>query len=184
MWRSRMRQCGLPSALAAGQADEDGRRGDADRDHRIGEAGAEKGGQRDRQDEERHREHGVGDAHEQAVDPAPGVAGEQPDGHAEGERDRDRDETGEERGAGTVDHARQDVPADLVGAEEVRRARRLAHQEEVGRLGTVGSEQGRKSCRRDEEQNHDRAEDGAPAPDQPAHRLAERAPRRAVFGLD
>ena len=72
------------------------------------------------------REHRVGHARDQRVGPAADVAGEQADRHAERERDRHRDDAGQQRRARAVDHARQHVAADLVGAEPVRGRRRLA----------------------------------------------------------
>ena len=69
--------------LPARQPDEHRRGRDADRDHRVGEARAEKRGQRDREDQERAREHGVGQPRDQHVGPAAGVAREQADRHAD-----------------------------------------------------------------------------------------------------
>ena len=67
--------------LPARQPHEDRCRRDADRDHRVGEARTEERGKRDRQDQERAREHRVGQPRDQHdVDPAAGVAGDEPDG--------------------------------------------------------------------------------------------------------
>ena len=56
----------------------------------------------------------------------------QADRHAEGERDRDRDDAGEQRRARSPDDAREHVAADVVGAEPVRRRRRLADRAPAG----------------------------------------------------
>ena len=93
--------------LPARQADEHRRGRDADRDHRVGEARAEERRQRDREDQERAREHGVGQPRDQHVDPAAGVAREQADGHADRQRDQHRDHAREQRRARAPDDARR-----------------------------------------------------------------------------
>ena len=74
---------------------EHGCRRDPDGDHRVGEAGAEKGRKRDREDEKRARKHRVGNTRDQRVDPAADVTGKQTDRHPERQRDAHRDEAGE-----------------------------------------------------------------------------------------
>ena len=58
------------------------------------------------------------------VDPAAGVAGEQSERQAEGDRERHRDEAGAEGGARAEDDPREHVAPDLVAAERMREARR------------------------------------------------------------
>ena len=101
------------------EADEHGRGRDADRDHRVGEAGAQERREGDGEDQEGTGEHRVGDARDQHVGPLAEIARERADGHADGKRDGDRDDAGQERGARAPDHAREHVAADLVGSEPV-----------------------------------------------------------------
>ena len=62
----------------------------------------------------------VDDAHQHRVAPAAEEAGHQADGHAEQRGDGHRAGGRQQRGARAVDHARQHVAAELVGAEPVR----------------------------------------------------------------
>ena len=114
--------------LGARQANEDRHRRDADRDHRVGEVRAEERRQRDRQDQEREGEHRVGQARDQASTTPPTRPAIMPIGTPSATRDRDRDDAGEQRRARAPDDARQHVAADVVGAEPVRRRRRLAYR--------------------------------------------------------
>ena len=131
--------------LAARQAHEDRRRRDADRDHGVAEARAEEGRQRDREDQERAGQHRVGDAADQRVDPA-----------ADDSRPAARAarrcasampteiDAGQQRGARAVDHAREHVAADLVGAEPVQRATAAcAPSDQLCRDRIVGRDQRR-----------------------------------------
>ena len=69
--------------LAAGQADEDRHRREADRDHRIGQARAEEGRERDREDQERAGQQRLGDARDHGVEPAAVIAGDEAERHAD-----------------------------------------------------------------------------------------------------
>ena len=84
------------------------------------------GADRHRHREERERgerDPEVGEPHEQLVEPAAVEAGERPDHHADdGRQDRDA-ERDLQRDLPAVQHARQRVAAQLVGAEPVRRRR-------------------------------------------------------------
>ena len=76
---------------------------------------------RHREDRQRgKRDPEVGEAHEQVVEPAAVEAGERADHHAD-DRRQDRDpERDPQRDLPTVEHARERVAAQLVGAEPVR----------------------------------------------------------------
>jgi len=91
-----------------------------------------------------------------------------------GHRDRHRDHAGGQRGAAAVDHARQQVAADLVGAEPVCGARRLAHHGEARRQRIERRDPGRE----DGEQRHQHDHD------EPEHRRAppQQAPQGAPAG--
>ena len=58
---------------------------DADGDHRIAEARPQEGGQRDRKNEKRAGQHGIGDAADQRIDEAADIACDQADRHADRE---------------------------------------------------------------------------------------------------
>ncbi len=74
-------------------ASEDRHVDDADRDHRVGEAGPPDRDHGDRQQDRREREHDVHQAHQDRVDGTAVEAGHQPDGQAEQKRDPHRDES-------------------------------------------------------------------------------------------
>src|SRR5204863_8751672 len=85
------------------------------------------------------------------------VAGDEPEGDAGGERDPQDDGGEGQRGACPEDDPAQDVPADLVGAEPVRPARRLEGPVEVdARAGVLGEGGDRPRRRRaEDEDEHD-----------------------------
>jgi hypothetical protein len=114
--------------VAAHEAGEERDLHHPDRDHGVDEARAEDGDDRQRQDDRREGEHHVHEPHHDGVDDAAAVAADQAEGDAAGEGDRRRDEADGERDAGAVDDAREDVAADLVGAEPELRRRRLERE--------------------------------------------------------
>ena len=144
--------------LSARQPDEHRRRRDADRDHRVGQARAEERGERDREDQERAGEQRVGHPRDQHVRHAARVAGEQSDRHADRQRDQHRHDAGEQRRARAEDDARQHVAADLVGAEPVRGARRLADRVAARRERIVRRDDARRERHDDEAGDDDEAD--------------------------
>jgi hypothetical protein len=76
---------------------------------------------------------------------------------------------------GAVDHAREHVAADLVGAKEMQPARRLAHARPARRQWIVGRDQRREEGDENKEQHRRPAERSAAAPQQ--------TPARATPGL-
>ena len=130
----------------------------ADGDHGVLQRGPEKRRQRDGQDQERDRQHGVGDAADDGVDPAAAVARQQPDRHAEPERDRDRDDAGQQRGARAEDHAREEIAARFVGAEPVLQRGRLADRRPALLGRVVGRDQRREDGDQHEQHDDDEAE--------------------------
>ena len=131
--------------------------GDRDRDDRVLDAGAERRDEGERQDQARKREEDVGDAHQDGVDPAAEIAGDGADQKPD-RADQDHHEADDvERDARAVDDARVDVAAELVGAEPVRRRRRLQAVGEI--LG--GRRMGRDPWRQRRDQ-HQRQHDAEP----------------------
>src|SRR5215468_6894185 len=157
------------------QTDKGRHRRDADRNHRIGEARAEEGGERDGEDEERTSEERVRDAHEEPVEEPADIARDEADRYAAGKRDADRDDAGEKGGSRSEDHPREHVAADLVGAEPMLERRRLAYSGPAGRDRLVGRDERRRDCDQNEEQ-HDDGTDHGTAP-------LDEAPNRAPPGL-
>ena len=78
----------------------------------------------DHEHEERERKDDVDGPHRQRVGPAPEVAGEATDGTAEHERQQDGQEADREIDPRAVQQAHPDVPAQLIGAQEML-ARRM-----------------------------------------------------------
>ncbi len=91
----------------------------------------------DREDEEREREQRRRSAADHRVDPAAVVAGDEPDRHARSPSRATSRRRRPDRCPRAPDEPREDVAAELVGAEQVL-ARRLGEQRvEVGRRGRV-----------------------------------------------
>ena len=87
--------------------------------------GPERGDHRHRQDDRREGEDEIADAHDRAVEQAGEVAGDRAEDGADRHRD-DHEQQGEgDRHPGAEDHPAEHVAAETVGAEPVRRARRL-----------------------------------------------------------
>ena len=97
-----------------------GRSGDdRDGDGRVPDAGAENGGDGQREHQCRESHHRVDDAHHRLVEDPTEIARDEPDGHPDGDRDEHRDDPDLEREPGAVQGAAEQVPAELVGAEGV-----------------------------------------------------------------
>src|SRR5919197_6201133 len=97
-------------------------------DEALGAAAAERagGGDPEREQQDRKRERDVDEARDGGVDEAAVVAGDHPQDDAAGDRVSGRHQGHLERDAGPVEHAREDVLAERVDAEEeaLRRAAR------------------------------------------------------------
>ena len=93
------------------------------------------------QEDEGEGELDVGDAHEDRARPAAEETGQQPQESADERGEQHRAEADEERHARAVEHPREQVAPELVGAEEVARgARRLEARREVAPERVVGGE--------------------------------------------
>src|SRR5258706_6893297 len=96
-----------------------------DDEHRaLDGAIAKAGGEHDQHEQQRHGEDGVGDAHHHVVDPAAEEAGEHADRDDDRDRHRHRENADEQRDTATKEEARELVPPDVVGAQQMRAARR------------------------------------------------------------
>ena len=128
--------------------------GERDRDHRAADPGPQRGDEGERQDQARESEEDVGQrasARGRAMPPK--YPATQPMTRPTGTtRTRPRPPC---RGdAPAVDQTREDVAAELVGAEPVRGRWRLEPVGEVLRIGVGGRDQ--RGGERDEDQQHDR----------------------------
>ena len=85
--------------------------------HRVLDAGTERGDEGQRQDQLREGEEDVGDAHQDRIDPASGVAGDRADDQADRGRDDGDQDDDVERQPRAVDDAGEDVAPQVVGAE-------------------------------------------------------------------
>ena len=99
------------------------------------------------------REPRVGDAHDHLVDPAPEVAGEDAERGADDAGHDDGGEADDHGHARAEDEAREHVPAEVIGAEQVRVAaarlpdRRLEAVAEHAHLGIVRRDDARRRSR-------------------------------------
>ncbi len=99
---------------------------------------------RQRQQDERERELDVGQAHQDQIQPAPEVPGQHPDRNADHRGQEDRHEADRQRDTRPKQHPVEDVPAELIGAEEVvGRQRRLEAGPEIGVVDRIGHQQRR-----------------------------------------
>ena len=149
--------------------------GHRDRDGQAGQAGRQHGGQGQRQEQRREGQEDVGHPHDHFIDPAAEVARRDAQRHADQARDDQHDDRDQRRDPGPVDDPGQHVPAHLVGAEPVRRRRRLEHRERVGGRARVAGE--RRQQRGQHRDDHDE-QDG-----QRARQQQRVGPQAAAQGL-
>ena len=157
---------------------------DADRDDRRHQARTVDCRQHDRREQRRKREREVGQAHHDFLDPAPFHRSEQAEGDAEDDADADRDHADRDRDAAADDEQRDDVAAEAVGAEPVRRARRLQLVRDVELGGRVRRPREREQRQADDDGDQHRADAQAgvapalPSGRDGAHVVRARARRR------
>ena len=99
--------------------------GQPDGEADVERAEAEDGDQRQRQQQAGDGQQHVDDAHQRVVEPAADEAGDEADGRPDDDTDGDGEQRGAQRQPGAVHGAREQVAAELVGAEQVRPRRRL-----------------------------------------------------------
>ena len=133
----------------------------ADHDDDRLEARPQHADDRDGEQDERKRQLDVGQPHEHVVRAPAEVAGDQPGRHPDQPGDRDRREADQQGRAGAVDHARQQVAAEVIGAERVHapgrvaEARRLEPQVAEVLLDRIERRQERRGQRGDDHHHHD-----------------------------
>ena len=171
--------------LAAGDANERRNRGDPERERRVQQRGPEDRGEADCEDQEREGEKHVGHPRDRGVEPAPVVAGDEPDGN----RDHHREHRGEEprldRGPRAPDDARKGVAAELVRTEQVLPRRAGEDRVEVGLVGRVRSDPAGEDRREHRADDDDQRDDGGrPAQEAPAQDPPPPRPRPERSGFD
>src|SRR5690606_18685352 len=106
-------------------------------------------------------------AHDEGIDLAAEIAGDETDQHARDHRQRHDDETDKERETRAVDEAREDVAADGVGAENMPphaallEDRRQEKQLAVLAARAVRRDEGRKDRHEQDDHKDEEADDGA-----------------------
>ncbi len=150
--------------------------------HDVADAGPQHTDHGDGQEDEREGELHVGEAHDGVVPGAPAHAGQEAEAGADRAGEEHGREADQDRGLGPVDHAAQDVPAELVGAQDRQRpvgraARRSREARQEVLLVRIRRRQPRRrdGARRDDQEDR-RAEAGASRREQDAG-PAPRAPR-------
>ena len=121
------------------------------------EAPAEDGRDHHREDDRREREHEVGAAHAEPVERAAEVAGDRADDRADRRGADDDEERERQRHPGAVEHAAEDVAAELVGSEQVRPGR--PHRRREVLRERIGGRDQRREDRDDHPQRHDHETD-------------------------
>ena len=109
------------SVAAADEPRVDGREEDHEQRHREQVAAAEHADDDDRDEQRGQREDEVGDAHDRRVDAPAAVAGQEPEDVADQHRAERDDQRADDGRARPRDRAREDVAAEVVGAERMRR---------------------------------------------------------------
>ena len=146
----------------ARQARERGDAHHADRQHGVERAGAQDRDDDHREQDRGHRQEEVEHAHDRGVGEAAREAAEEAERHPHRSADQHRDRAGEERDARAVDHAAQDVPAELVGAEGVGEGRRPELVRPALGQGILGGDPGSQDSHDAQHRQHDtRGEPGA-----------------------
>lgn len=124
------------------------------------DVGAQDGAGDHRQAERRHGQHRVGSERDEPVDPAAMEAGQRTQAAADQHREAGYECRQRERHASRIEHPREDVASEVVGAEQVLAAGRLLHGAQVHGVGIEGRNRGRRQrCKR---QQHEHCQPGGP----------------------
>ena len=139
----------------------DGEAHDGDGDHGVAEPGAQPGHDGDGEEDEGEGHQDIGEPHDEGLDPATVVAGEEPEAHAHQHRRRRGADPREQRDARAPDETAEEIAAELVGAERMPgRARRPEPARRVHRVGVGEREPGRGERGRDGQRDGGHGDDG------------------------
>ena len=156
-----------------------GDEGDDDGNDHVLHAGPEGRNHRQRHDDEREGEEDVHDPLDDQVEQPAEVGACDADDEAGGRSHERGDEPDEQCGTGSVEDARQDVAAELVGAHQELPARRGEHVLQGGPFGVEGGEDSRRR-RRCRHQDHD---EGAGGPERLPSREVPQTPEERLLQL-
>ena len=136
--------------------------GHRQRDHRAFERRVHQLRQGQGKDQLRQGEEHVGDPHDGLRHPAAAIAGDEAERHADSGGEDDDDQRHFERAARPEDHARQHVPAEIVGAERESAGGRFQPLQQVrgGGVLRVGCEPRPENRDEDDRQYDNRAQQG------------------------
>ena len=112
----------VPGKLAADDPGIAGHKGNAQRQNDVVLAEAQQGDEHQSQQDAGKRRHRVVDAHQRLVQPAAEISGEGPHQRSHRRADHHGGGTNEEGGAGTGQHPAENIPAEVVRAEQVPQA--------------------------------------------------------------
>ena len=128
-----------------------------ERNHEIEDSGAAKGDERDRDQDSGKRKECVHQHHiHKAVNRSSVVSGDGTDDQSEDQRGENDAAADQHRNARTVDEARQDIAAQFIGAQPVRRRRRTQPSGKLDRGGILRCDPGSEQRKDNEYQNeHD-----------------------------
>ena len=125
------------------------------REHDVGQARAEDGDERDRQQDPGKRHQHIDDPADHIVHTPAEVAGNRAEQHADGRRHRHDREADQQRDARARQQAREDVAAELVEAERMREARPLEPARQLLRRRIVRASAAARTARRQTAIEHD-----------------------------
>ena len=108
---------GHAQGLAAHDAREIRREGDADGEDRVGDARPEHGRYGEREEQHGEAEERIHEPHQGVVGPAAEVARDDAEGEADDEAQGHREDRDDERGVGAEEHAPEELAPELVGPE-------------------------------------------------------------------
>ena len=123
--------------------------------------GAEDRDDRERKDDQRERHQHVEEALQDEVGPAAEIGAAHADHQTDRAANEGAGEAHDHRGLRAEEYAREHVAAELVGAQEMRPARRLRHGAEIVRGGVEGGEPVRRNrgeCHQEHQEHAEGAE--------------------------
>jgi hypothetical protein len=139
--------------LGAREADVERKIDDRGRDHDVLDPVTQGGNHRHRQHEQRKGHHHIDEAADAAIELAPGIAAERADDGADHEGDADRGNRNGKIEARSDDEAAEHIASELVGAGEMRRARRQKRLRDIGDHGIIGHDPRPEDRNQDEQRN-------------------------------
>src|SRR5579859_6936185 len=147
----------------------------ADRDQNRFDAAAQHHGQHDDEEQERQAVEHVDDAHHDRVDGTAEEAGDGTVADADDDRDDGREHADQQRRPAALEHAREQVAAEIVGAEDVpaREGRRNRDAVEIRLVGIERQHEWPEGAGQHDQGEHDQADHGHLVPAHAAETVLE-----------